>query len=77
MNIVVTCPHGHELRSTTDRDGTGYCRKCRADADRARRARHRAALDLARELADRVVLMDDVARVQLVEIATKLQALVA
>ena len=78
MHLVTPeCPHGHKLKTSTDRDTQGHCRKCKADAERRRRERNRTALALAKELADRVVVMDAVTRTQLVEIATKLQALVA
>lgn len=78
MHIVApACPHGHELKTSDARDRQGYCRKCKAGAERGRRERNRAALALARELADRVAMVDDPTRTQLVEIAVKLQALVA
>lgn len=78
MHLVTPeCPHGHKLKTSTDRDTQGHCRKCKADAERRRRERNRAALALARELADRVAMVDDPTRTQLVEIAVKLQALVA
>jgi hypothetical protein len=31
------CPQRHQIRSAADRDGQGYCRKCRADGARRRR----------------------------------------
>lgn len=38
------CPQGHEIRTAADRDGNGYCRKCRADNEKRRRAGKEAAL---------------------------------
>jgi hypothetical protein len=38
------CPQGHEIRSSADRDCQGYCKRCRADNARRRRAGREAAL---------------------------------
>lgn len=42
-----TCPHGHEIRSTADRDGQSYCLQCRRNGARQYRSRSRIALELA------------------------------
>ena len=44
------CPQGHAIRSAADRDGQGYCRKCRADNARKRRVGESAALMVVRAL---------------------------
>ena len=44
------CPQGHEIRSSADRDGQGYCRECRRTRARDQRVKHRAALDAVRSL---------------------------
>lgn len=31
------CPRHHEIRTSADRDGQGYCRKCKIDRERRRR----------------------------------------
>lgn len=41
------CPSGHEINSAADRDGQGYCLRCRQDGARGYRSRQRAALELA------------------------------
>lgn len=41
------CPHGHEIRSTADRDDRGYCLRCRRYGEKIYRSRQRAALELA------------------------------
>jgi hypothetical protein len=33
-----TCPQGHEIRSSADRDADGWCKKCRAFRQRQREA---------------------------------------
>jgi hypothetical protein len=47
---MYVCPNGHEIHSAADRDGQGYCRRCRADGARTFRGRQRAALELATAL---------------------------
>ena len=42
------CPQGHEIRSSADRDGQGYCRRCRVENARKRRAGESAALMVVR-----------------------------
>ncbi|AFR50024.1 hypothetical protein KTR9_3389 [Gordonia sp. KTR9] len=42
------CPQGHEIRSSTDRDGGGFCRRCRADNEKRRRVGKSAALTVVR-----------------------------
>jgi hypothetical protein len=42
-----TCPQGHPIHSSADRDGQGYCIACRADGAKTYRGRQRAALELA------------------------------
>lgn len=42
-----TCVHGHAIRSSADRDETGYCRECRRRGARGYRSRAHAALELA------------------------------
>lgn len=42
------CPQGHEIRTAADRDGQGYCRRCRADNERRRRVSKSAALMVVR-----------------------------
>lgn len=44
------CPQGHEIRSSADRDGGGYCRRCRADNERKRRVANSAAMIVVRAL---------------------------
>lgn len=48
-----TCPQGHEIRSSADRDGQGYCLACRNDGAKTYRSRQSAALELARALEAR------------------------
>lgn len=43
-----TCPYGHEIRSSADRDAQGYCRECKRRRERARRHKARAQIELAR-----------------------------
>jgi hypothetical protein len=50
-----TCPQGHEIRSSADRDGQGYCLACRADGAKTHRSRQSAAIELARALEARGV----------------------
>lgn len=42
---VETCPHGHVIRSQADRIN-GYCRRCKADYDRAYYLKRKAAADV-------------------------------
>ncbi|KLI04071.1 MULTISPECIES: hypothetical protein [Mycolicibacterium] len=42
------CPQGHEIRSAADRDGQGYCKRCKADNDKRRRVGKEAALMVVR-----------------------------
>jgi hypothetical protein len=44
------CPHGHEVRSSADRDTTGYCRQCRRDRNHDARRKQREAARLVRAL---------------------------
>jgi hypothetical protein len=48
--LVTRCPQGHEIRSAADRDGQGFCKKCRADGARKRRIGKEAALMVVRAL---------------------------
>lgn len=41
---VTHCPQGHEIRSAADRGSQSYCKRCRADYDKRRRAGKEAAL---------------------------------
>lgn len=50
MPAVDTCPSGHEIRTAADRDGQGYCRKCRAEYQRRRNVGNSAALIVVRAL---------------------------
>lgn len=47
---ITHCPHGHEIRSSSDRDPQGYCLGCRRDGEKIYRSRRRAALELAQAL---------------------------
>jgi hypothetical protein len=42
------CPQGHDVLTAADRDSGGYCKKCRAAADRRRRIGKEAALVVVR-----------------------------
>ena len=42
-----TCPAGHEIYSSADRDGQRFCLSCRNDRNVSYRSRQRAALELA------------------------------
>ncbi|KXX62298.1 hypothetical protein [Rhodococcus sp. LB1] len=42
------CPQGHEIRSITDRDNGGYCRRCRSEREKRRRIGKSAAWTVVR-----------------------------
>lgn len=42
------CPSGHTINSAADRDNQGYCRECKTDRERRRRAGNSAALMVVR-----------------------------
>jgi hypothetical protein len=48
-----TCPQGHQIHSSADRDGQGYCLTCRGAGAKTYRSRQSAALELARALEAR------------------------
>lgn len=47
-----TCPQGHEIRSSADRDSQGFCLACRHESNRSYRSRQSAALQLVRALEE-------------------------
>ncbi|CAN5548869.1 hypothetical protein BH11ACT6_BH11ACT6_29770 [soil metagenome] len=42
------CPQGHEIRSASDRDGQGYCKRCRYERKQRRQVADSAALMVVR-----------------------------
>lgn len=57
--IITRCPQGHEIRSAADRDGQGFCRRCRADNARRRRVSDSMKLTMARAFEDAGVRFED------------------
>ena len=45
---VNQCPQGHEIRSSADRDGGGFCRRCRSENEKRRRIGKSAAWTVVR-----------------------------
>ncbi|CAN5578834.1 hypothetical protein BH09ACT8_BH09ACT8_27130 [soil metagenome] len=50
MPATDQCPQGHDINTAADRDGQGYCKQCRSDRARRRRAGDSAALMVVRAL---------------------------
>lgn len=44
---ATTCPRGHPIRSSADRDTHHYCRACKRAGDRRRNSRRSAAMEFA------------------------------
>lgn len=53
------CPQGHRIRSNSDRDGQGYCKRCRADRARSRRVSDGMKLTMARAFEAAGVRFED------------------
>jgi hypothetical protein len=53
------CPQGHEIRNAADRDGQGYCRKCKADRERRRRVSTSMRLAMVRAFEEAGVRFED------------------
>ncbi|WP_139810570.1 hypothetical protein [Prescottella equi] len=54
-----TCPHGHQIRSSADRDADGFCKACRRAANARYKAKQRAAIGLVQALRARGVGITD------------------
>lgn len=72
------CPQGHEIKTSADRDGGGYCRRCRAENEKKRRVGKSAALMVVRAFeAAGVQFQNDGVPVEPAEVARVLADLYA
>lgn len=49
---VTQCPHGHDIRSSADRNTQGFCRQCGRERDRQRRVSNGMKLAIVKAFED-------------------------